>query len=103
MAYEARFPPDTHNEIDAFVASIGGEEKQRAAADALDEEVAKLLANPMLGAVQYGGPFESRRIHRAVIRVGGSVRTVEFVYRVVPEEQYVVLSGFREVLPPPVL
>ena len=101
MAYEPILPNDTANEITEFIQDrYVGAASQMAAADAIESEIAKVVANPSLGAPVYGGPFESRRIHRFTIEVTETTRTVEFAYKINPG-QSVVFSGFREVPPTP--
>ena len=97
MAYEQVLPSDTANEITDFIENrYVGAASQMAAADAIEGEMSKIAANPTLGAPVYGGPFESRRIHRFTIEVADSTRTVELIYKVSPRPS-VVFSGFREV------
>ena len=100
MAFEIVLPPDTQNEVDEFIARrCSSRDQESAVVGALDEELGKLAANPTLGAVPIGTPFETRRIHRFTILVGDTVRTVEFIYSVRKEAERLVISGFREVPP----
>lgn len=101
MAFEIELPPDTQNEILSFVEDhFVGNAAQVAAVDVIVEEFAKLRANPGLGAVPRGTPFESRRLHRFVIGVGEVQHLVELLYKVNHARSSLVLTGFRRVLPP---
>src|SRR2546427_958748 len=98
MAYGHTLPPDTQNEIQGFIEdNYIGLASMMAAATAVDIEIAKVTANPTLGASVPGGPFESRRIHRFVIAVGDHRRTVELAYKINHKESRIVFSGFQEI------
>jgi len=100
MAFEIVLPLDTQNEITAFVEDhYIGRAAQLAVADAIEEEFAKLAANPTLGAVPVGTPFETRRIHRVVIAIGDVVNTVELLYRINRASSTIVVHGCRRVPP----
>lgn len=81
MPFEIVLPLDTQNEIEEFIVDhYVGLASQLAAAGAIDDETEKLAANPTLGTVPIGTPFETRRIHRFTIAVGDKTRVVELLY-----------------------
>ena len=98
MAYELRLPPDTRNEIVAFVFdrfATGG--LQLAAVDAIEAELNKLAVNPGLGTTRPGGPFETRPIYRFKINVDSTDRYLQVVYKVHRKDGVVVITGFSPV------
>lgn len=60
----------------------------------------KLAANPTLGTIPIGTPFESRRIHRFSIAVGDAARVVGLMYFLNNRAERIVFHGFRGVPPP---
>lgn len=70
---------------------------RRAVTDALLDELSKVCANPFLGSVYYGGPYEKRLIYRYSVTVQGSVEAWQFMYRVAKDRSVVVVSGFERV------
>lgn len=100
MAYEQVLPNDTANQIADFIQErYVGAASMMAAAEAIEREMTTIAANPFLGTPIYGGPYESRRIHRFVAASGDVTHTVEFAYWINPRRPVVVFSGFREVPP----
>ncbi len=98
MPYEIELPRDTQNEIEEFIQRrYLGQAAELAAVDALATEMDNLAANPGLGAVPVGTPFDRRRIHRFKLVVGDTLRLVELIYRVSHENRTIVFHGFREV------
>lgn len=98
MTYELRLPPDTQNEIRAFVITrYAGPHLQQAALAAIEGELSKLAVNPHLGRVTYGGPFETRPIYRFLIDVDGVKRHVQVVYKLLKSDGVLVVSGFSPV------
>lgn len=102
MAFEIVFPHDTQTDVDAFIEQrCHNRAEALEVEEALRQECEKLAANPTLGTVPLGTPFETRRIHRFRVTAAGIARTVEFLYHVNAERRVVVLTGFREVPPIP--
>lgn len=98
MVYETVLPPDTQNEIEEFLEErYVGHAATMQAVDEIEREIEKLAANPTLGAVPRGTPFETRRIHRFKVDVADNSRTVEFMYCVNKNRPSIVFSGFREI------
>jgi hypothetical protein len=100
VLYEIVFPPDTQNEIETFIVDYFiGQASQIAAVDALEIEVEKVRANPTLGIPPAGTPFQTRRLHRFVIRVGDVAETVEFGYHINPKTLSLVIHEFHRIAP----
>ena len=98
MSYELRLPPDTQAEITDYLrARTASLEEQAEATEAILAELRKLEVNPRLGAPHFGGPFESRRIHRFRIDLQGVTRDLQVVYKVHEADRIVVVSGFSPV------
>jgi plasmid stabilization system protein ParE len=98
MNYELRLPPDTRNEIRDYLNDRFGNDTQRLAAlAAITQELEKLAVNPALGSSHPGGPFESRRIYRFSIAIGGVTRYVQVAYAVRSEARVIVVSGFAPI------
>lgn len=101
MAFEIVLPRDTQNEIEEFITErYVGLAAQLAGADAIEREMEKVAANPTLGTVPIGTPFETRRIHRFAITVGDTTRLAEVLYFVRTKAEKVIFYGFHEVTPP---
>lgn len=98
MAFAIVLPPDTQTELDEYVdTQFATEQAQLAAAGALDRALEILAANPTIGAVPVGTPFETRRIYRATLDVDGEKREVEFLYKLNKQTGSIVVHGFRAV------
>jgi hypothetical protein len=98
MNYELRLPPDTRHEIRDYVNSRLADDAARLAAlAAIQQELEKLAVNPALGISHPGGPFESRRIYRFSIVIGGTIRYLQVAYGVLREARMVVISGFAPI------
>lgn len=98
MSYELRFPPDTQNEIDGYIAErFDGRQAQEAATAAIIAEMEKVAANPHLGSSRAVGPFESRLIYRFAWHLDGITRYVEIAYKIHKKDRIVVVSGFRPI------
>ena len=99
--YERVLPHDTQNLIEEFLLErFIGTATQLAAADVIEAEIERIVANPMLGASVPDGPFEKRRIYRFKIAVGDQRLLAEFAYSINKERAVVVFSGFQEVRAP---
>jgi len=99
MAYAVVLPRDTQTDIDEIVeGQFVGKLGQLAGVDAIEQELQHLATNPTLGAVVFGGPYESRRIYKCSIRVDG-YRPVEleFAYRLNAHKQQITISSARVV------
>lgn len=91
MSYEVVLPPDTQNEIVAFVEdNYVGRAEQFAAADAIEAELQKLSTVAIRG----------RSAVRFTVTVGDRPpRTVEAAYKVLEADKLVVIFGFSRVPP----
>ncbi len=98
MPYELRLPPDVQAEIGAYLTDrVTSPEERGEVADAIFTELRKLEVNPLLGIPDYGGPFESRRIYRFRFTIGGTVRDLQVVYKILDADGIVIVAGFSPV------
>lgn len=91
MSYEVVLPPDTQNEIVAFVEdNYVGRAEQLAAADAIETELLRLSSVTVRG----------RSALKFTVAVGDRPpRVVEATYKVLEVDKLVVVFGFARVPP----
>ena len=100
MTYEPVLPHDTQVDISEFVKTRCDAAFQLRVLNRIEIETQNIVANPAIGTVVYGGPFESRRIHRAIVETDhNAFATIEFAYRENKRSNSIVFSAFREVPP----
>jgi hypothetical protein len=63
----------------------------------IERELQALTVNPTLGSPHYGGPFESRRIHRFSISLSGVTCYLQVVYKLHQKDGILVVAGFQPV------
>jgi hypothetical protein len=97
MNYVLHLPPDTRNQITAYLSRFQpGTETYRAISDAVLDHLNRIRVNPQLGAPVYGGPLESRRILRFEVSAGGDTHDLQFAYKIYESNRTVVISGFDQ-------